>query len=204
MNEIHQDIDIFGNENYNGTPKEYFDRDALKNALTMWLMTKRGDFIDSPGEGGILDSYTFKNLTRENEEKLKFRIESSLNTYFSEIIELIDITIVPNATLRFTEVTITYNDLLNGEQNQITVYPKEFSKKVVIKARGKFIYRAVDVAEVVRKRFLSEQVELKGVEIDSEEFKNKEGKQVRVSTIEITLAKKDTSEKKENRFLPES
>ena len=139
MNEIYQDIDIFGNENYNGTPKEYFDRDALKNALTMWLMTKRGDFIDSPGEGGILDSYTFKNLTRENEEKLKFRIESSLNTYFSEIIELIDITIVPNATLRFTEVTITYNDLLNGEQNQITVYPKEFSKKVVIKYEDVFL-----------------------------------------------------------------
>jgi len=64
------------------------------------------------------------------------------------------------------------------------------AKEVVIKARGKFIYKAVDVAEVVRKRFLSDQVELKGVAIDSEEFKNKEDKTVRVSTIEITLAKK--------------
>lgn len=63
--------------------------------------------------------------------------------------------------------------------------------KVVIKARGKFIYRAVDVAEVVRKRFLSDQVDVSKIEIGSEEFKNKEGKEVRVSTIEITLAKKE-------------
>ncbi len=62
--------------------------------------------------------------------------------------------------------------------------------EVVIKARGKFISRAVDVAEVTSKRFLTGQVELKDIKIDSEEFTNKEGKQVRVSTIDITLAKK--------------
>ena len=62
--------------------------------------------------------------------------------------------------------------------------------EVVIKARGKFISRAVDVAEVTSKRFLTGQVELKDIKIDSEEFTNKEGKQVRVSTIDITLIKK--------------
>ena len=62
--------------------------------------------------------------------------------------------------------------------------------KVIVKARGKFISRAVDVAEVAAKRFLQDQVKLKDVKIDSEEFENKEGKTVRVSCIEITLAKK--------------
>lgn len=64
------------------------------------------------------------------------------------------------------------------------------AKEVVVKARGKFISRAVDIAEVTSKRFLQDQLVLKGMKIDSEEFQNKEGKQVRVSTIEITLAKK--------------
>jgi DNA-binding protein len=63
------------------------------------------------------------------------------------------------------------------------------AKEVIIKARGKFISRAVDIAEVTRNRFLKEQIELKGIKIDSEEFENKEGKEVRVSTIEITLKK---------------
>jgi len=61
---------------------------------------------------------------------------------------------------------------------------------VVVKARGKFISKAVDIAEVVSKRFLEEQVGVRNININSQEFKNLEGKQVRVSTIEIELFKK--------------
>jgi len=63
------------------------------------------------------------------------------------------------------------------------------AKDVIIKARGKFISRAVDVAEVARKRFLAGQVDIKGIDLNSEEFQNKEGKTFRVSTIEITMTK---------------
>lgn len=62
--------------------------------------------------------------------------------------------------------------------------------EVIIKARGKFISRAVDIAEVSYKRFLEGQVEVKEIKINSEQFQNKEGKQVRVSTIEIFLKRK--------------
>lgn len=64
------------------------------------------------------------------------------------------------------------------------------AKEVTVKARGKFISRAVDVSEVATKRFLKGQVEVIDIKIDSEEFQNKEGKEVRVSTIEIVLKKK--------------
>ena len=78
--------------------------------------------------------------------------------------------------------------------NYVTGVVMQFTTKnapeVTVKARGKFISRAVDIAEVATKRFLDGQVEVKNIGIDSEEFQNKEGKQVRVSTIEITLGKK--------------
>ena len=78
--------------------------------------------------------------------------------------------------------------------NYVTGVVMQFTTKnaadVIIKARGKFISRAVDVAEVSSKRFLDGTVDVKGIVIDSEEFENKEGKQVRVSTIEISLSKK--------------
>lgn len=61
------------------------------------------------------------------------------------------------------------------------------AKEVIIKARGKWISRAVDVAEVAIKRFLQEIARVRDVKIGSEEFTNKEGKNVRVSTIEIAL-----------------
>ena len=60
--------------------------------------------------------------------------------------------------------------------------------EVVIKARGKFISKAVDVAEVARKRFLKESnISVKEIKIDSEEFENKERKKVNVSIIDIVL-----------------
>jgi DNA-binding protein len=78
--------------------------------------------------------------------------------------------------------------------NYVTAVVMQFTTKsaeeVIIKARGKFISRAVDVAEVSAKRFLDNQVAVKDIKIDSEEFQNKEGRQVRVSTIDITLARK--------------
>ena len=79
---------------------------------------------------------------------------------------------------------------MNYVTGVVMQFTTQGAKEVVVKARGKFISRAVDIAEVTSKRFLQDQLVLKGMKIDSEEFQNKEGKQVRVSTIEITLAKK--------------
>jgi DNA-binding protein len=77
--------------------------------------------------------------------------------------------------------------------NYVTGVVMQFTTKnedeVIVKARGKFISRAVDVAEVVSKRFLLGQCVVKDIKIDSEEFENKEGRQVRVSTVEIVLGK---------------
>ncbi len=78
--------------------------------------------------------------------------------------------------------------------NYVTGVVMQFTTKnageVIIKARGKFISRAVDIAEVATKRFLKDQIDISNISIDSEEFQNKEGKEVRVSTIEITLGRK--------------
>jgi len=77
--------------------------------------------------------------------------------------------------------------------NYVTAVVMQFTtqgaKKVVIKSRGKFISRAVDVAEVVKSRFMKDQIKVEDIKIGSEEFENKEGKKVRVSTLEITLVK---------------
>lgn len=64
------------------------------------------------------------------------------------------------------------------------------ASEVIVKARGKFMSKAIDIEEVATKRFLDNKVEITNIKVDSEEFKNKEGKQVRVSTIEIFLKKK--------------
>jgi len=88
------------------------------------------------------------------------------------------------------------NIILVGEKpfmNYVTGVVMQFttlnSSEVIVKARGKFIAKAVDIAEVARKRFLENKIVVDKVVINSEDFKNKEGKQIRVSTIEIFIKK---------------
>ncbi|MBU2523345.1 MAG: DNA-binding protein Alba [Nanoarchaeota archaeon] len=76
--------------------------------------------------------------------------------------------------------------------NYVTAVVMQFTTKgareVNIRARGKFIARAVDVAEICIKRFLKERnVVVKKISIDSEEFDNREGKRVNVSLIDIVV-----------------
>ena len=79
---------------------------------------------------------------------------------------------------------------MNYVTSVVVQFTTKEAKDVIVKARGKFISRAVDISEVSVNRFMKDQIEVKGIEIDSEEFQNKEGKEVRVSTIEITLTRK--------------
>ena len=79
---------------------------------------------------------------------------------------------------------------MNYVTGVVMQFTTQGASEVIVKARGKFISRAVDISEVAAKRFLENQVEVRGINIGSEEFKNEEGKTVRVSTIEIKLGKK--------------
>lgn len=62
------------------------------------------------------------------------------------------------------------------------------ANEVGIKARGKVISRAVDVAEIVRNRFMPD-AKIKSIEIKTEELTSEDGSKSKVSAIEITLAK---------------
>ena len=62
------------------------------------------------------------------------------------------------------------------------------SAEVVLKARGRAISRAVDVAEIVRNRFITD-VALGSIDISTEELVNREGSSSNVSAIEIQLNK---------------
>ena len=87
-------------------------------------------------------------------------------------------------------VFIGNKPFMNYVTGVVMQFTTQGASEVIIKSRGKFISRAVDVAKVAAKRFLEGNVEIKDIKIDSEEFDNKEGRKVRVSSIEITLGKK--------------
>jgi DNA-binding protein len=65
---------------------------------------------------------------------------------------------------------------------------KDEGSRVTLKARGRAISTAVDVAEVTRRRFM-ENLIVENVEIGTEELESLEGRPRNVSTITIILIK---------------
>ncbi len=60
--------------------------------------------------------------------------------------------------------------------------------EVIIKARGQSISRAVDTAEIVRNRFMTD-VKVKDIVILTEQVTREDGSSLNVSAMEITLTK---------------
>ncbi len=70
----------------------------------------------------------------------------------------------------------------------ITSFTGSDAKDVTLKARGRSITTAVDVAETIRGRFMKE-LNLGEITIGTEEIQQEEGGTRNVSTIEITLTR---------------
>jgi DNA-binding protein len=70
----------------------------------------------------------------------------------------------------------------------MTNFNQSEAKEVLLKARGRSITTAVDVAEIVRRRFMKD-LKVDKVELGTEEMPAREGenRSRNVSTIEITL-----------------
>jgi len=71
----------------------------------------------------------------------------------------------------------------------VTQFQGSGSEEVIIKARGRSISTAVDTAEIVRNRFITD-ARIKEIKISTESITNEEGRTSNVSSIEISLTKK--------------
>ena len=68
----------------------------------------------------------------------------------------------------------------------ITYFNTSDTKEVVLKARGRSITTAVDVAEITRRRFI-DTLQVEKINIGTEELTGEEGRKRAVSFMEITL-----------------
>jgi len=63
------------------------------------------------------------------------------------------------------------------------------AKEITVKARGRAISRAVDVVEIIRRRFMPD-IKVKDIKIGTEQIASQEGgTPANVSTIELVLSK---------------
>lgn len=114
------DIDVYGSQNQDGTGKLLYGDDALSNAITFWLTSKKGEFINDPNRGGPLDNIIFKNLN-ENTGRLESIIRTRINENFSSVINLRQVKVSPDYENRLWIIDIAYTSLLTQETKQLEV-----------------------------------------------------------------------------------
>ena len=84
-------------------------------------------------------------------------------------------------------VFIGSKPVMNYVTSILMQFTSQDTNEVIVKARGKFISKAVDVVEVTRKRFMDKHsINITSIKTDTEVYE-KEGRKINVSTIDIYL-----------------
>ena len=78
--------------------------------------------------------------------------------------------------------------LVNYIRGVVIQFRNKNASEVIIKSRGKFISKAVDIAEVAKRNLAEHGISVKKINIASESFET-EGKKTNVSTMDIVLGK---------------
>jgi phage baseplate assembly protein W len=118
----YQDVDIYGELNPNGELKTYAGKDAIKNALQLWLSSKKGEYLLNPGLGGPLDTFSFKTMNEESLTILRFQLMSAIDTEFAPAIRLTNVLFNPDFQNRILEIILAYQIEETGEQGEVTVF----------------------------------------------------------------------------------
>ena len=97
------------------------------------------------------------------------------------------------------EITQTESVVFIGKKpvmNYVTACITFFNsgeKQVIVKARGRAICRAVDTVELLHRAFIKD-LEIKRININTEELVRAEGQKSNVSTIEIAVSKAESQQ----------
>ena len=135
------DIDATGRKNEDGSALEYFDADAIGEALRNFVMSKKGDYLYEPTLGGLADSSLFKVMTTEAKEMLSFKIRNAITNYFTPYIQLKTIDLISDYQSRVLQINIIYS-IQTGEIKTTTIYiAADFNYEVKT-------YLSIDYSEV--------------------------------------------------------
>jgi len=118
-----EDLDVYGNELASGEPVYYTGDSAVSNSIIAFVTSKKGDYINNPGVGGVLNYLLFKPM-KKNMRKFKSEMLDGLTASFSKIVTFQGLTLEAFPEKRYWLVKIAYTSLLTGKTNLITLYTK--------------------------------------------------------------------------------
>ena len=124
------DFDLLGGTTDDGQPIIYSEKDAITNALELWLSSSKGEYLKNPAEGGIVDTAIFKVMRHSSLEMIAFKIQNSFTLFWGGILELNKINVSPNYQDRYLEITLETTIIESEEDIAVTVFVGDVKQKL--------------------------------------------------------------------------
>jgi hypothetical protein len=111
------DLDLYGRTDVFGNPTEHTEEMAVSNALLHFIQIRKGEYIEEPNLGGIVEFLKFKSMNTVNPDEVSKILRLNLEFSFRGIIEVSDVIVNPNFEKQRWEIAIAYIYLKNNTEN---------------------------------------------------------------------------------------
>ena len=100
------DFDIFGGLNKKGEVPVVKGKQAVINALLSWLLSKEGDYIRRPDEGGFLYNWLCKPMSEYNTNRMLNSLQIGIEYFFSPQIIISSLEVIPDYKHKKYRITL--------------------------------------------------------------------------------------------------
>lgn len=107
------DYDILGTQNIGDTTIELWNKDALNNAIKIWMTLFQGEIVRQPTVGGYLTTWIVKPMTEDNTDEIRESLIFGLENGFNPALKVQEISVKPDFQNRkwIIDVTVFSPDL---------------------------------------------------------------------------------------------
>lgn len=102
-----RDYYLYGGLNSEGQIREVYDMEAIKNALVLWMGSKRGEYVNNPSSGGFLYYHLQKPMSEERTEQIKLSLLQGLKKDFYPSLIITNISVQPDYENKYYQIEVS-------------------------------------------------------------------------------------------------
>lgn len=120
------DTDILGRKDANGNIAQLTGKDALKNSITTWLTSFRGDIIRAPNRAGYISRHLYKPMNEANRVNMINAITDGFNQDYYPTVKVNSLKVNPNYENKTWEIDLVVYSYLLKDYTDVSLTIKNF------------------------------------------------------------------------------
>jgi hypothetical protein len=89
------DHDLLGTINADGSIKQIWEEEALKQSIKLWIASKKGEALRAPERGGYINRWLMQPMKDSNIDIIKMAIRDGIAQDFTPLLEILELDVKP-------------------------------------------------------------------------------------------------------------